>query len=96
MEQMDKRRDEEAKLQTTAEVMIEIKKSQTSVLNMRQKVFRRQNIVQGKTAETDDKSDHSQEIGKQVARDFGEAGVFRGEVVRVDYDRGGRRAWVEE
>jgi hypothetical protein len=35
---------------------------------------------------TDDRSKHSREIGKTVARDFGDAGVFIGEIVQVDYD----------
>jgi hypothetical protein len=35
---------------------------------------------------TDDRSKHSSEIGKTVARDFGDAGMFRGEIIQVDYD----------
>jgi hypothetical protein len=33
-----------------------------------------------------DRSKHSSDIGKTVARDFGDAGVFIGEIVQVDYD----------
>jgi hypothetical protein len=60
--------------------------SQTPLLSKRQSVFRRRNTTQPITAENDDRSKHSREIGKTVARDFGEAGVFIGEIVEIDYD----------
>ncbi len=57
------------------------------MLSKRQSVLRRQNTRPAKTVDDDHKTNqHSREIGKIVARDFGDAGVFRGEVVKVDYD----------
>jgi hypothetical protein len=66
--------------------MIEMAKCQAPVLSNRQSVFRRQNTRQVDKEEADNTQKHSREIGKVVARDFGEAGVFRGEIVGVEYD----------
>ncbi len=66
--------------------MTEKDNSETPLLSKRQSVFRRQNKTQPIIADKDDRSKHSQAIGKKVARDFGKAGVFIGEVVEIDYD----------
>ncbi len=49
-------------------------------------MFRRLNAALDKTVVSEDGSNHKREIGKTVARDFGEAGVFTGEIVEVYYD----------
>ncbi len=74
------------KSKRTAATLTEMNKSETPLLPKRQSVFRRQNKTQPIIADKDDRSKHSQEIGKKVARDFGKAGVFIGEVVELDYD----------
>ncbi len=49
-------------------------------------MFRRLNTALDKTVGSEDGTNHKREIGKTVARDFREAGMFTGEVVEVDYD----------
>ncbi len=51
-------------------------------------MFRRLNTALDNTVLSDGRSKHSSEIGKTVAKDFGDAGVFEGEilVVLVEYD----------
>ncbi len=71
--EMDKRKEAAAKLQITAKILIEMENSQTPLQSKRQSVLRRRNTAQGKTSEDDERSKHSREIGKTVARDFGDA-----------------------
>jgi hypothetical protein len=85
-EEIDKGKDEESKQETTVETMIEKEQCEAPVLGKRQSVFRRQNTRQVDKDEADNTQKHNREIGKVVARDFGEAGVFRGEIVGVEYD----------
>ncbi len=66
--------------------LIEMENSRTPLQSKRHSVFRRRNTAQGKTAEGDDRAKHSREIGKTVARDYEDADVFIGEIVRDDYD----------
>jgi hypothetical protein len=82
--EMDTRNKAATTLQTTEASLIQMEKSKTPLLTKRQSVFRRQNITQPIIADKDDRSKHSREIGKTVARDFGNAGVFIGEVVEID------------
>ena len=82
--EMDKRREVADKSQTTAEIVTEMENGQTPLQSKRQSVFRRRTTALNKTAVTDDRSKYSREIGKTVARDFGDAGVFLGEIVKVD------------
>ncbi len=84
--EMDKRREEADKSKTTADIVTQIEKGQTPLLNKRKSVFRRLNTALDNTVVSEDRSKHSSEIGKTVARDFGDAGVFTGEIVQVDYD----------
>jgi hypothetical protein len=76
----------EVSLQSAAASVIEVETSDTPLLTKRHSVFRRQNIPQPIIADKDERSNHSREIGKKVARDFGNAGVFIEEVVEVDCD----------
>jgi hypothetical protein len=84
--EIDKRKDDADKLKRTAASLTEMDKSETLLLPKRQSVFRRQNTTQPVIAEKDNRSKHFGEIGKKVARDFGKAGVFIGEIVDIDYD----------
>ncbi len=73
-------------LEITKESGTDIKTGQTPLLDKRKSVFRRLNTALDKTEGSEDGAKQKREIGKTAARDFGEAGVFTGEIVEVEYD----------
>ena len=83
---MDKRKESADHSQTTGEKVTDMETSLTPPLGKRKSAFRRQNTTLDQTLVTTEISKHSGEIDKTVARDFGHAGIFSGEIVQVDYD----------
>ncbi len=86
LSEMDRRREETDQTNPTVEIATAFDKGQTPLLGKRRSVFRRLNTVLDNTEGSDGRLKQSSQIGKTVARDFGDAGVFEGEIVQVEYD----------
>ncbi len=72
--EMDRRREETDQTNPTVEIATGFDKGQTPLLGKRRSVFRRLNTVLDNTEGSDGRLKHSSQIGKTVARDFGDAG----------------------
>jgi hypothetical protein len=84
--EMDRRREETDQTNTIVEIATVLETEQTPLLGKRRSVFRRLNTVVDNTKDSDGRLKQSSHIGKTIARDFGDAGVFEGEIVQVEYD----------